>query len=78
MANEREHESMPGTSGTSGPLTGESLQVMVQSLVEKALEAERAHSLSVGLTSSGECTVEISPNNYFGMMSLGSVDMTIL
>ena len=75
MANEREHESMPGTSGTSGPLTGESLQVMVQSLVEKALEAERAHSL---ITSSGEYTVEISPNNYFGMTSLGSVDVNVL
>ena len=35
-------EAQPGTSGTSGSLTGEGLLVLVQSLVGKALEAERA------------------------------------
>ena len=49
-------EAQPGTSVTSGSLTGEGLKVLVQSLVEKALEAKRAQSLSVRLTSSGKYT----------------------
>ena len=65
-------ESQPGSSGTSG-LGTESLQSLIQSAVEKALEAERARTVSAGLTSSGEYTVEISPKT-FGMTSLGSVD----
>ena len=49
-------ESQPGSSGTSG-LGTESLQSLIQSAVDKALEAERARTVSAGLTSSGEYTV---------------------
>ena len=57
-------EGQPGSSGTSG-LGTESLQSLIQSAVEKALEAERARTVSAGLTSSGEYTVEISPKTFW-------------
>ena len=57
-------EGQPGSSGTSG-LGTESLQSLIQAAVEKALEAERARTVSAGLTSSGEYTVEISPKTFW-------------
>ena len=57
-------DSQPGFSDTSG-LGTKSLKSLIQSAVEKALEAERARTVSAGLTSSGEYTVEISPKTFW-------------
>ncbi|KAL5510349.1 hypothetical protein EMCRGX_G005879 [Ephydatia muelleri] len=57
-------DSQPGFSDISG-LGTKSLKSLIQSAVEKALEAERARTVSAGLTSSGEYTVEMSPKMFW-------------
>eukprot|EP00731_Ephydatia_muelleri_P014012 Em0007g1322a len=57
-------DSQPGFSDISG-LGTKSLKSLIQSAVEKALEAERARTVSAGLTSSGEYTVEMSPKTFW-------------